>query len=293
MSAFIGGGLSVIASLLKAASELTSKYSLDDDLNPYIAALGYRMFALPILSILVIIFGIPNLESEFWIAISINAPISVVATILYMKALQLSDISLVSPIKALTPMALLVTSPIILGEFASIHGTIGVLFVTFGVYTLKISAASLNDILGPFKSITKEKGVQYAFIIVILYSISSNVGKIGVEASSPFIWTFAIHLLVSTILIPIVYYKVNGVVRRSSESKWQLLAMGSFSALAVVAQSAAYLHTLVVYVIAIKRTALLWNILGGSFLLDEKGIKQRLPGGILIVIGIIIISTAL
>lgn len=292
MSSILGGGFALLASFFKSGSELTSKLFLNEELNPYVAAFGYRAFAIPVLSILLFIFGIPNIESTFWIALVAGGILNIGASILYMKALKLSDISIVSPIKAMAPMALLITSPIMINEYASPTGAIGVVFVTAGVYMLKVTKDQ-NSVWTPFLKLKNEKGARFAFYVMLIYSVTSNIDKVGVEASSPIFWTFATHVFISIGIFLIVIYVTDDGVSEIKSNWKKLLPMGSLSGLGVAAQMTALTYTLVAYVIAIKRTALIWNILGGTLFLDEQGIKKRLPGGILIVIGVIIISTAL
>jgi len=264
VSAILGVGLAFMSSIFKSVSELTSKYSLNDDMNPYVAAFGIRGFAIPILSVLVWITGVPEIARSFWISLVISGLLNVLASILYMRALKMSDISIVSPIKAMAPMALLITSPIIINEYASPIGSVGVVFVTIGVYLLKVSKDQ-DNLLKPIIKLKNDRGARYAFYVMMIYSITSNVDKIGVESSSPIFWTFSIHVFVSfSIFLLMVYFTDNALNQLKQE--WKKL---------------------------IKRTALLWNIIGGTVLFGESDLKKRLPSGIVIVIGIIIISASL
>jgi uncharacterized membrane protein len=292
MSSLIGVGFAFLCSLFKSGSDLSSKYFINDNLNPLVASFGYRAFAIPVLSILVAILGIPEIQTHYWMSLAIVTPLNVLATILYMKALQASDISIVSPIKAISPMALLVTSPIIINEYASPIGIVGVVLVTAGVYSLKVSSEQ-EDLLEPIRKLKEEKGARYAFYVMLIYSISANIDKIGVEASSPVFWTLSSHITISVVLLAVVLYQVDDGLEEIRDNSLKLLPMGTLSGLGVAAQMVAITYTLVVYVIAIKRTALLWNILGGTLFLDESDLKQKLAGGVLILIGVVIISISL
>lgn len=293
VSSVIGILFAFLASLFKSGSELTTKFLINNELNEYVASFAYRFFALPVLTILVYIFGIPEVSTRFWYALLLATPLNILATILYMKALKHSDISIVSPIKAMAPMALLITSPIMIGEYASPVGIIGVVLITFGVYSLKISEFSKETLLRPFKKVLEEKGARYAFLVMIIYSITSNIDKIGVENSSAIFWTFASHIVISIGLGIIMYKQVDNPYNTISNNWKGLLPIGTFSGLGVAAQMTALSYTLVVYVIAIKRTALLWNIFGGTLLLGEKDLKERAFGGFFIICGVIIISLSL
>lgn len=292
MTSIIGIGFSLVCSFFKSGSDLSSKYFINEDLNPLVASFGYRAFAIPVLLILVAIFKVPDIERAYWISLVSITPLNVVATILYMKALEASDISIVSPIKAISPMALLVTSPILINEYASPIGIIGVVIVTAGVYALKTSAKQ-ESFLEPIKKLKEEKGARFAFYVMLIYSVSANIDKIGVEASSAIFWTLSTHVSISLVLLFIIFYKLDDGIEQIKSNSNKLLPMGTLSGLAVAAQMIAITYTLVIYVIAVKRTVLLWNILGGTLILNESRIKEKLKAGILIVIGVVIISMSL
>ncbi|MGZ7069890.1 MAG: EamA family transporter, partial [Methanobacterium sp.] len=69
-----------------------------------------------------------------------------------------------------------------------------------------------------------------------------------------------------------------------------LFAVGFFSALAIVTQYIAITTLLVPYVIAIKRTSTIMSVLFGSLIFKEKGIKGRLLGAGIMVLGVILIT---
>ena len=47
--------------------------------------------------------------------------------------------------------------------------------------------------------------------------------------------------------------------------------------------------TLVTYVIAIKRTSVIMSVLWGAIIFKEKGIKERLVGAVIMVLGVVLI----
>ncbi len=68
-----------------------------------------------------------------------------------------------------------------------------------------------------------------------------------------------------------------------------LLPVGFFSALALVAQMTAINLALVAYVISVKRASLIFGVLFGHFIFKEKGVKERLIGAIIMVLGVVLI----
>lgn len=284
--------LAALSAFLKSSSELLSKHSFNIELNEFVLAWSLRFFAIPFISIILYFRGIPSISPNFWIALSVGGSISIIASVMYMKALKYSDVSIVSPIGALTPLLLLFTSPLIVNEFPDTFGFIGVLIITFGVYTMNIDTAKVGY-FQPIKAIWNEKGARYMFVLVILYSISSNFDKIGIEASSPVFYTFSLHVVAATGLsVLMVYYADDW--RGEIRNNWKkVLPVGALSGLSSVIQMVALTYTLVIYVITVKRIGIIFSVLGGHFLFDEEDIKERLAGTVIIVIGLIIISLSL
>lgn len=292
VSSLIGIVLGILTALSKTAADLVSKHSLNDDINEYVTSWAMRFFALPFLAVAVLFLGIPNIESSFYPALAVSSLIGVVATVSLMKALKLSDVSVISPLYATSPMLLLITSPIMVNEFPSPMGLVGVMCIIAGVYVMKIKSSS-SGWAGPFRAILHEPGVKYILLVVVLYSISANLDKIGTEASSPLFYSFALHVLVVSSLTPLMVWKVDDWQSSVKANAKVIAPIGMFSGLASVLYMAALTYTLVIYISAIKRAATLTTVLGGWLLLGEGEIRQRLPGAVIIVIGVIIISLSL
>ena len=293
MTAILGLVLGLLSALFKSASELTSKFYLNDDLNEYVAAWALRVFALPMLGLMVAYMGIPDISRDLWYVLAFNVPASIVATVLYMKAIKVSDVSIISPLGAITPMLLLVTSPLLVNEFPDPIGLVGVFIITAGVYLLKLNTASTEDVFAPFRALAQERGARYIAGVVFIYSITSNLDKLGVEASSPVFYSFIVHVFVSIGLTALVIWKVDDW-RSEMTGQWKAIApIGALSGIAIVAQMTALTYTLVVYVLALKRVGIMMSVVGGSLLLDEGNLRERASGTAIILVGVVLISLAL
>ena len=172
-----------LTAFFESTTDLFSKRGLQA-VDEYIASFSFRIFALPFLFPLVFVFGIPHLNINYLIALIIDGLLNLVTIILYMRAIKASDLSITVPLVAFTPLFLLVTSPLMLGEFPAPLGIVGVLLIVFGSYLLNIRSLS-KGLFGPFKSLVKEKGPKLMLIVAFLFSITSNIDRIGVQNSSP------------------------------------------------------------------------------------------------------------
>ena len=242
-----------------------------------------------------------------------------VTTVLYMKALRYSDLSISVPMLTFTPLFLLVTSPLILGEFPSLLGLLGIFLIVSGSYLLNIKEWK-QGYLAPFKALFRERGPKLMLIVAFLWSITSNYDKVGALNSSPIIWILAVNLFIAICMIPLILkysltssqeisvlspasQKTSGLSPsskiRSSRDKNNivliqqnikiLVIMGILSTLTSIFQIYAITLTLVAYVIAIKRTSVVFSVLWGHYIFHEKGVKERLLGASIMVLGVVLI----
>lgn len=259
------------------------------NIDASVVAWAMKFFALPFLLPLIIFIPIPPLKPEFWGALVIGGSLNVVTSILYMKALQASDISLTVPMLTFTPLFLIVTSPLIVHEFPSPWGILGILLIVFGSYRLNLRERH-KEFFAPFRAIVEEKGPRLMLIVAFIWSITSNFDKIGVQSSSPFFWTISVSAYIMVGMLPFVYNKLKKIGIRNLISSNFLIFMGLFFALSMICQMTAVTFTLVAYVIAIKRTSALMSVFWGHFIFKEKGLRERLIGVIAMLVGVIIIS---
>src|SRR3990167_6087725 len=191
---------SFLTAFFESLKDVFSKKSLKN-IDEYVVSWSLRFFALPFLVPLLFFIEIPSLGNKFWLALLIGGSLNVITTILYMKAIKHSDLSITVPMVTFTPLFLLLTSPLIVGEFPSFFGLIGVLLIVAGSYTLNIKQRH-EGYLAPFKALLKEKGPKLMLLVAFIWSITSIIDKIGVQNSSPIFWVIAINIFITLTLLP-------------------------------------------------------------------------------------------
>ena len=280
--------LGIFTAFFEALKDVFGKQNLKKS-DEYVVAWSLAFFSVIFLIPWVIYTGIPALNTQFAIALLIGGSINAVTTILYIKAIKVSDLSLTVPLVALTPLFMLLTSPLIVGEYPNFFDYIGILLIVTGSYLLNIKEKS-QGYLAPFKALLKEPGPKMMLIVAFLWSITSNFDKIGVKNSSPIFWLFSLFGTMSILLLPILLHKTPNPSRKILKQLPMLAAMGFFNAIGLLCQMQALTLTLVVQVIAIKRTSVLMGVLFGHFIFKEKDIQQRLLGAAIMVFGVFVIS---
>ncbi|MEG4853878.1 EamA family transporter [Microcoleus sp. B5-D4] len=280
--------LGLLTAFFEAVKDVFGKQNLKKS-DEYVVAWSLSFFSVIFLIPWVLYTGIPPLNSHFWLALLIGGSINAVTSLLYIKAIKVSDLSLTLPLVALTPLFMLVTSPLIVGEYPKIFDYIGILLIVLGSYLLNIKEKS-KGYLAPFKALLDEPGPKLMLIVALLWSIASNFDKIGVTNSSPIFWLFSLFGTISVLLLPVLLHKTPNPGRKILKQLPMLAAMGSFNAIGVLFQMQALTLTFVVQVIAIKRTSVLMGVLFGHLIFKEKDIQQRLLGAGIMILGVLFIS---
>ncbi len=280
----------VIYSLLSAfswatADVFTKKISKADD---YILMLARFLYASPFVLLLLFFIPMPKLESGFWLVLSFAIAVEVLAWIFYIKSIRSAQLSLVAPFLSLTPVFLVFTSFIILGELPSFVGFFGILMVVVGAYILNLKSIS-KGILEPFKSISKEKSCVYMIVAAFLFSISANLGKILILKSSPLFFSAIYFPLLMMPFLIIVYFTSRKKIVQLKSNFSNLFFSGLFFGLMAILNFLALQLVIVPYMISIKRTSSIFSVLYGHFLFKEENIKKRLAGALVMLIGAVLI----
>ena len=259
------------------------------DTDEFVTAWSSRAFGLPVLALAILYQGVPNLTLKFIMLAIPQAAVIALTSVIISKAFKESDASIVTPMFALSPILVVGTSFVILGETPSPLGLVGILLITLGAYILKIKES--NNLLDPIKKLWDEKGIKLILIVILIYSVTSNIDKIGVNESSTVMWPLTIYLLSSIFMTPIMIKKSSDW-RQKIKKDWKPLSLlGLLGGTSIILQMMAFKLTLVSYVVAIKRISIPITVVLGLLMLEEKeGFKERIEGSILMAIGAILIS---
>jgi len=276
-----------LTALFRSLTDVAGKFGLKN-MDEYIVAWALSFFALPLLIPLLFFIEIPDISPGFWIAILVSGTLNIATAILYLKAIKLADLSLVIPLSTFTPLFLLITSPLIVGEFPNIFGLIGILLIVFGSYILNIKEKK-DGLFAPFKALISNKGAQLMLLVAFIWSITSNFDKIGLQNSSPIFYGIAINIFITIGITPFVLFKSKKNIKQIPKNLKSLIPVGIFHGLMIIFHMIAISMTLVAYLISIKRTSAIISVLFGAIIFKEKGLKERILGVIIMIIGVLCI----
>ncbi len=279
--------LSLTAAFTLATSDALTKKALFTH-NEYIVAWLRLVFSLPLLFVFFSFIPIPKLNRDFYIAFFLALPLEIASIVLYIKALKLSPLSLTLPFLALTPVFLIFFSYLILGEKVSFWGGVGILFIASGSYMLNINRIR-EGIFEPFRAIMKEKGSVLMIGVALIYSLTSALGKMAVEHSSPLFFGTTYFTVLVIFFTPIALYKGRRV---EGKAVLPVMLPGVFYSLMIASHMVAINLAKVAYVISIKRMSLIFGVLYGYLLFKEEKIQERLLGAMLMFVGFVMVVTA-
>lgn len=271
-----------------ASADALSKKALTEN-NEYLVAWVRFGFATPFLLFLLLFIDIPKMDMYFFLSILTLLPLEILAITLYMKAIKASPLSLTLPFLALSPVFMIFTSSIMLGERPDRYGIMGILLTATGAYMLHANTTRYG-LLEPFRAIMQEKGSVYMIIVAFIFSITSNLGKLAVIHSSPLFFTAVYFPLLALAIFPMCLWKNYGKIKKLILHGKLFGLIGLSMACVSITHYLAINIAAVPYVISLKRTSLLIGVIYGAIWFKETNIKERLIGSIIMTAGVLIIT---
>ena len=279
--------LSLATAIFLSTNDALSKTALEGYSEELIAWVRWGLAA-PFLLLILPFIDIPEIDHSFWIIVIIAIPLEMTAIILYMKAIKVSPLSLTIPFLALTPLFLIFTSFILLGEMPDASGICGILLIVTGAYVLNIGKKG-EGILAPLRAVTKERGSLLMIVVAFIYSITASLGKMAILHSSPLFFAVTYTFLLSACLFPFAWIKRKRNFLPPTGRPILFVMIGLTYALMLVCHFTAVSMIEVTYMISIKRTSLIFSVIYGWLIFRETNIRERLMGSVVMVSGVAMI----
>jgi drug/metabolite transporter (DMT)-like permease len=234
----------------------------------------------------------PALPLPFWGWVASLLPLEILAMWLYMTAIRECPLSLTLPYLAFTPVFNIVTGYVLLGETISWAGFAGITLVVCGAWLLNLKAAGNGqglNVLAPFRAIVRERGSRLMLATAALYSLTSVLGKGALQYVSPGFFGPFYFVLLGTVASLLFASRDVRSWRALGRHPWAYLLVGLFMGAMVVTHFYAIARVEVAYMIAVKRTSLLFGMLYGAWLFGETGLSRNLAAGMMMIAGVYLI----
>ncbi|HYW92263.1 MAG TPA: DMT family transporter [Gammaproteobacteria bacterium] len=282
--------ITLVSAFSLASADAATKGLLRDCTTAELVLVRFGVAGL-LLTPVVLVQPWPVLPLPFWGWVGALVPLELVAMYLYMRAISTSPLALTLPYQALTPVFVAGVGYLILGERISPRGLAGVALVALGAYLLNVDQlrGAGRSPLAPLRAIWREPGSRMMLGAAGLYALTSVMGKAALRyAPATFFGPFYFMLLGGITLTAALAGPGHArvLLRRPGGS----LVVGLLMAAMVVSHFVAMARVEVAYMIAVKRTSLLFGILYGAILFREGGLRRHLAAGILMIAGVALIA---
>lgn len=279
--------LSLITALFYALTGVWSKHIMKK-INRYTVTWAMFSFALPLLIIPLLINGIPEITKGFYWGTLGSLSINMIAFTLFIKALQISPLSLTYPFLAFSPVFLIFTGFVFLGEMPNIWGISGIILTTAGAYVLNLGGA--GGFFAPVRAVVREKGSLIMLGVSFMWSFAATFDKVALLESSPYFFLFTFNAGFLIFYIPFLK-KVNPRYKKEVKKYFMpLLILGTFAGASVLFQMIALQTAYVSYVIAIKRSGMIITLIFGWIFFSEEVDRYRILGTLMMVAGVVLIA---
>lgn len=231
-----------------------------------------------------------HLSGIFWLVIALRTVLDTAATYLFLRSVELTDLSLSVPITAFSPVFIVAIEFLLTGSIPSLIGFIGIACVASGAYLLNIESAG-KGIFALFSEMFRNKGMFLMLCVAILWSVTSTLHRVAIlESNAPF------YLSIGSLLLFVSFTTVLLAARGKSAFSFltartaiENMPAGVFGMATNLLQMTAQGLFLASYVIAIKRTSILFSSILGWLFLKEK-IGGRIFPACIMVAGVILLA---
>ncbi|HKY54489.1 MAG TPA: EamA family transporter, partial [Anaerolineales bacterium] len=221
-----------------------------------------------------------------------SAGLNAAAHLASTRALKLADASLVTPLLIFSPVFTMLISALFLSEIPSMQGLLGMGFVLVGAYWLNHNRGA--GWLTPFRSLALTPGVAFVILAGLLWSVTPLFEKIAIlhtNPESPRFVAFIVTILLTFVLTPAVLLRGRPAISRLSLHRRELILAGLIAGITPVLGYTALSLGFVGYVTTLFKLSTLMTVIWSFLFLKERGVAQRLPSSLVMVIGAILITT--
>ena len=216
-------------------------------------------------------------------------PLELLALYGYHAAIGRSHLSVSVPMLAFTPVFLLPVGFVLVGDRPSAAGAAGVALVTAGAYWLHLAPG--QGWSAPLRNMWREPGARSMLGVALVYAFTSSLGKKLVGLSSAAFFGGFYPLVLAVTLSPLALTKARRRSLRAVDRNTAVALAVAYAAMMVL-HFAAVARAPVAYMIAVKRTSLVFAVVWGRLVFGEPAFGRRLLAAALMAAGVVLLATS-
>ncbi len=239
-------------------------------------------------------FSLAELSKIFWLNIFFAALLDMAGTLFLVMSLSKTDLSIFGPLNAYKVVISMLLAILFLGEIPNTQGFIGIAIIVIGSYFLfpadtQFSAKRLLNLLS-------DRGVQYRFLSILLFSIGTLPLKNAVIAGNP-LSTTVLWCLIGfplAIIAHTLFLKDNFVkdYQQSKHHIYQFLYLGILIFLMQYMTMLVFSKLLIAYSLALFQLGMVLQVFLGYHIFKEKHLLRRLAASLVMVVGSLLVLKA-
>jgi drug/metabolite transporter (DMT)-like permease len=193
-----------------------------------------------------------------------------------------------------SPAVVLIFSITILGEDVSVLGVAGILLVAIGVYTINMESLIFSELIRPFRAMTRDRAIQFAFLTLFSVAGYTLVDKLAVSQMHPVVFAY-IYPWISLSLFSGYIFKTksNDILKKEWVThKASILVCGVLSIFGYFLILVAFTIERMSYVVGLRQLSIVFAVLLGGHILKEENKRIRIASSIIIFVGAYLITIA-
>ena len=274
----------IVAALLASSKDLVSK-RLAADVDGLTSTFASFAFALPFYAVLLLIFWLAGVEDfvtgeSFLLLVILRSLSDVGAELCKMTAFRYGDLSVVTCFFSLSPIFLVILSPLITGDPVSSRELLALGIVTVGSIVVAYRPRRSTD------------GVQWQAILLSLasaffFAVNTCFDRLAVQSSSAVFAGAAMTMFSGGVLMPVALVS-RSRIEALYRHRRAFSLRGGIEVVFMVLKLVALQFLTAPIVVSLQRLAIVFSIINGRLVLREQHAGQRLVGGTIILIGVMI-----
>jgi drug/metabolite transporter (DMT)-like permease len=277
--------LSAIA--IATADALTKRHFSQDD--PWDAASARFVWSGVLLLPWALAAGPPPSDLRFWGWVLVLVPIDLLAVFIYVRAITTSPLSHTLPYLSFSPVFSLVVGYALLGETVNVAGALGVVLITAGAYWLNGAEMSRGGWFAPFRFMLSETGPRLMLAVALIFSVTAVLGKGAVQYMPGADFGAFYAVLFGICAAVVVMARGRSPLRIARARPVAVLGVAVAMAIMMVSHFGAIEQVAAGYMVAVKRTSMLFGLLYGALWFGEIDLRRNLVAAGLMLVGVALI----
>jgi len=279
--------------LFSSFANVFQKKLANKQLHPFfIVMVSYIVLSLICLPLLLFV-DITSLDETFWLNIFFAALLDMAGTLFLVMSLSKTDLSVFGPLNAYKVVISMFLAMIFIDEVPSLQGFTGIAIIVLGSFLLFPKKAGSNR--SSLLNLLSDRGVQYRFLSILLFSIGTLPLKNAVLAGDPLSTTvfwcligFPFALIAHKLILR---SPLQDDLRQSKRHISYFLYLGSLIFLMQYTTMIIFSQLLVAYSLALFQLAMVLQVFLGYKLFKEKDIMRRLGACFVMIAGSLLVLT--